>query len=63
MTGGSGGDADVVVVGAGAAGCVVARRLADAGADVLLLEAGTRFAPGAATRGRARRDGSANTWR
>lgn len=44
MTGGSGGDADVVVVGAGAAGCVVARRLADAGADVLLLEAGTAAA-------------------
>jgi choline dehydrogenase len=32
--------ADVVVVGAGAAGCVVARRLADAGRSVLLLEAG-----------------------
>lgn len=32
--------ADVVVVGAGPAGCVMARRLADAGADVLLLEAG-----------------------
>jgi choline dehydrogenase len=31
---------DVVVVGAGAAGCVVARRLADAGRTVLLLEAG-----------------------
>ncbi|WP_108847864.1 mycofactocin system GMC family oxidoreductase MftG [Dietzia lutea] len=44
MTGGPGGDADVVVVGAGAAGCVVARRLADAGADVLLLEAGTAAA-------------------
>jgi choline dehydrogenase len=35
------GDAhDVVVVGAGAAGCVVARRLADRGLDVLVLEAG-----------------------
>lgn len=33
-------DVDVVVVGAGPAGCVVARRLAEAGADVLLLEAG-----------------------
>jgi choline dehydrogenase len=31
---------DVVVVGAGAAGCVVARRLADAGRTVLLLESG-----------------------
>jgi choline dehydrogenase len=32
--------ADYVVVGAGSAGCVVARRLADAGASVILLEAG-----------------------
>jgi choline dehydrogenase len=32
--------ADVVVVGAGSAGCVVARRLADAGVNVVLLEAG-----------------------
>jgi choline dehydrogenase len=31
---------DVVVVGAGSGGCVVARRLTDAGASVLLLEAG-----------------------
>lgn len=31
---------DVIVVGGGAAGCVVARRLADAGRSVLLLEAG-----------------------
>ena len=36
--------ADVVVVGAGPAGCVMARRLADAGADVLLLEAGDHLA-------------------
>ena len=33
-------DADYVVVGAGSAGCVVATRLAQAGARVLLLEAG-----------------------
>ena len=32
--------ADYVVVGAGSAGCVVATRLAQAGASVLLLEAG-----------------------
>lgn len=32
--------ADVVVVGSGSAGAVVARRLVDAGANVLLLEAG-----------------------
>src|SRR5262249_45008838 len=31
---------DVVVVGSGSSGSVVARRLADAGAEVLLLEAG-----------------------
>ncbi|WP_326949379.1 GMC family oxidoreductase N-terminal domain-containing protein [Amycolatopsis sp. NBC_01307] len=31
---------DVIVVGAGSAGCVVARRLVDAGAAVTLLEAG-----------------------
>ncbi|WP_255583792.1 mycofactocin system GMC family oxidoreductase MftG [Dietzia sp. ANT_WB102] len=35
---------DVVVVGAGPAGCVMARRLAEAGADVLLLEAGSERA-------------------
>ena len=33
--------ADVVVIGAGTAGCVVARRLVDAGMTVLLLEAGS----------------------
>src|ERR1700741_3635059 len=32
--------ADYVVAGAGSAGCVVARRLADSGASVVLLEAG-----------------------
>ena len=36
----SGLGADVVVVGGGAAGCVVARRTAETGARVLLLEAG-----------------------
>ncbi len=36
--------ADVVVVGAGAAGSVISRRLAEAGADVLLLEAGEHAA-------------------
>src|SRR4051794_13489978 len=36
---------DAVVVGAGAAGCVVARRPADAGATVLLLEAGPDLRP------------------
>ncbi|MFD7447843.1 GMC family oxidoreductase [Kitasatospora sp. NPDC059827] len=34
------GDYDVIVVGAGSAGCVVARRAVDRGARVLLLEAG-----------------------
>jgi choline dehydrogenase-like flavoprotein len=29
---------DYVIVGAGAAGCIVAARLADAGAEVLLVE-------------------------
>lgn len=32
--------ADYVVIGAGSAGCIVARRLADTGASVVLLEAG-----------------------
>jgi choline dehydrogenase len=32
--------ADYVVVGAGSAGCIIARRLADTGASVVLLEAG-----------------------
>lgn len=32
--------ADYVVVGAGSAGCVLARRLADSGASVILIEAG-----------------------
>lgn len=40
--------ADVVVVGAGPAGCVMARRLADAGADVILVEAGDHPASGRA---------------
>ncbi|MFI7602139.1 GMC family oxidoreductase [Actinoplanes sp. NPDC049681] len=35
-----GAEFDVIVVGAGSAGCVVARRTADRGARVLLLEAG-----------------------
>ena len=40
MTEGSLREHDVVVVGAGSAGCVVVRRLVDAGLRVLLLEAG-----------------------
>ena len=34
--------ADYIVVGAGSAGCIIARRLADTGASVLLIEAGRR---------------------
>src|SRR5512144_550714 len=44
---GAGHSADYVVIGAGSAGCIVARRLAETGASVVLLEAGpvdaTRF--------------------
>ena len=35
-------NADYVIVGAGSAGCVVARRLADTGHKVVLLEAGPK---------------------
>jgi choline dehydrogenase-like flavoprotein len=40
-----GGRADVCVVGAGPAGALVAGRLAEAGRDVVVLEAGPRFDP------------------
>ena len=35
---------DVIVVGAGGGGAVIAKELAERGLDVLLLEAGARFA-------------------
>ncbi|MEQ9126342.1 MAG: FAD-dependent oxidoreductase, partial [Alphaproteobacteria bacterium] len=35
-------EAEYVIVGAGSAGCVVARRLAETGARVVLLEAGPK---------------------
>jgi choline dehydrogenase len=38
-------EADTVVVGGGTAGCVVAARLAEAGVDVLVLEAGPDYGP------------------
>ena len=37
--------ADIVLVGAGSAGCAVAGRLAEQGRDVLLLEKGPDYGP------------------
>jgi choline dehydrogenase-like flavoprotein len=39
-------NADYVIAGAGSAGCVLARRLAQTGASVILLEAGGPDRPG-----------------
>ena len=35
-------EADYIVVGAGSAGCATARRLAESGASVIVIEAGTK---------------------
>ena len=37
--------AEIIVVGAGSSGCAVAGRLAEAGRDVMLLEAGPDYGP------------------
>src|SRR3954452_20656803 len=41
--------ADIIIVGAGSAGCAIARRLVDAGCRVVLLEAGDHVAGAAVT--------------